>query len=50
MKVSEMNRTQLDHLAKELGISHPQYYNLPELRADVKARYRKKKSERVKNV
>jgi hypothetical protein len=46
MRVRDMRRPQLDKVARDLGISHPQHYNLMELKEAVKARYRKSKEQR----
>lgn len=40
-----MRRGQLERVARNLGIQHPQRYLLPDLRTAVRARYHKRKSE-----
>lgn len=44
MKVQNMNRTQLEHIARGLGIKHPEMCNMPDLRRAVRARYHKRKA------
>lgn len=43
MRVQEMTRAQVEAMARRLGIRNPEHYLLPELKAAVKARYRKQK-------